>query len=241
MNFIIKRFGSVQSKSGPSANWIKRNPKGDSGIRAPPDTYAPAAAEIWSGITGKNPPPSFKETQNDYFQDSLYTPPAKPYTGIGPIKFPLKYPEFDQKTLSSQASGLPAPGAWRAVSFDDPNTAPIGQYPKIEPQWTQLKDPHQYWDKQGRRNYGDILYDHDNFTDYISIGPEIHWWLPFQGFLKAVGLIALGSGLVILWDPRSHLWFAEKEYPYEGLRAELGGDPKNEDDNWMSTNARIRD
>lgn len=235
MNFIIKRFGSVTPKKGAPVGWIKENPKGDSGLRAPPDAYEPSAAELWSGISGVNPPPSFNETRDDYLQHSLYTPAAKPYTGIGPLKFPLKYPEFDQKSLSSQASGLPSPGAWRFVPFDDAKSAPIGDYPAVVPQWAQLKDPHTYWDKQGRRNYGDILYDHDNFTDYLSIGPEIHWWTPFQGFLRTCGLIALGSVLVILWNPKSHLWFAEKEYPYNGLRLELGGDPKNEEDNWMST------
>ena len=231
----FKRFSSIKPTAGDSTGWFKTNPKGDSGLRAPPDPYEPAAAELWSGITGVNPPPSLEETKNDYLQHPLYTPPAKPYTGIGPLKFPLKFPEFDQKILSAQASGLPSPGAWSYVPFDDPKSAPIGDYPAVVPQFTQLKNPSTYWDQQGRRNYGDVLYDHDNFTDYISIGPEIHWKTPLIGLLRAFGLIGLGSGLVVLWNPKSHLWFAEKEYPYDGLRLELGGDPNNDKDNWMST------
>lgn len=154
----------------------------------------------------------------------------KPQTGIGPLLPPLKWPEYDQKTPSMEESGLPSPPNWHDKGFDDAETAPIGDYPRIRSQFAQLRDPFKYWDQQGRRDYGEILYDHDQYTDMWSIGPEVHWWEPFKHSVKLLGVIAAMGACVHWWDPEKHLWFAEKDYPFDGLRVELGGDPENVSD-----------
>ncbi|TPX44723.1 hypothetical protein SeMB42_g04237 [Synchytrium endobioticum] len=104
-------------------------------------------------------------------------------------------------------------------------------YPRDVPmQWTQLRDPYKYWDQQGRRNYGEIMYDHDNYTDFLGIGPEVHWYVPFMGMMKVFGFIALVAFGVAWYDPAANMYFTERDYPYDGLRLELGGDPEDPDD-----------
>ncbi|TPX40572.1 hypothetical protein SeLEV6574_g06546 [Synchytrium endobioticum] len=145
-----------------------------------------------------------------FFQHPLYIPLAQPKTGLGPIIPPLKWPEYDQSVLSAQQSG------------DYPRDVPM--------QWTQLRDPYKYWDQQGRRNYGEIMYDHDNYTDFLGIGPEVHWYVPFMGMMKVFGFIALVAFGVAWYDPAANMYFTERDYPYDGLRLELGGDPEDPDD-----------
>jgi NhaP-type Na+/H+ or K+/H+ antiporter len=43
--------------------------------------------------------------------------------------------------------------------------------------------------------------------------------------LHIFGIIAAIFMSVYIWDPSQHMWFAEKDYPFDGLRVELGGDP----------------
>lgn len=86
--------------------------------------------------------------------------------------------------------------------------APIGDYPRLPVQYTALKDPFGYWDKQGRRNYGEILQDHDLFLDEWSVGPLEHWSKPMKQHAKlwaAMGVFVFG---IWWWDPESHMWWA---------------------------------
>ncbi|KAI9095202.1 hypothetical protein DFS34DRAFT_189261 [Phlyctochytrium arcticum] len=203
--------------------------------KAKPDTLRPVAHEIWSREQSKDQAtPAAAESTDVYtpFEHPIYTPPSRPYTGIGPLAPPLKFPEYDQKTPSAQASGLPSPPNWWESPFDNDALSPIGEYPRITPQWSQLKDPYKYWDQQGRRNYGEILYDHDNFMDQWGIGPEQHWWPTFKIFLQWMAV--LGSmGVAVHWawsDPMKILMMSEKDWPMDGLRVQLGADPNNPDD-----------
>jgi hypothetical protein len=170
--------------------------------KAPADPILPSSAEMWNPASSPQP-----DSTDSFFQHPLYTPPASPDVGLGPLKAPLRWPKYDQRTPSAEASGLPSPPHWRQVPFDHAASAPIGTYPHVTPQWSQLKDPFGYWDQQGRRNYGEVLYDHENFTEVWSIGPEIHWWKPFVGTAKVFGTIGFMAFLVYLWDPSEHLWF----------------------------------
>ncbi|KND03546.1 uncharacterized protein SPPG_01023 [Spizellomyces punctatus DAOM BR117] len=208
---------------------------GSDEAKAAPEPLRGVAAELW---TDQQVPQTLKPDSdpNALLQHPLYTPPMKPQTGIGPLIAPLKWPEYDQKMPSSEESGLPSPPNWHDRGFDDPVSAPIGDYPRIRPQFAQLRDPFKYWDQQGRREYGEVLYDHDNFTDMWSIGPEVHWWVPFKHCAKLLGIVALMGACVHWWDPEKHLWFAEKDYPFNGLRVELGGDPNDENDTFHRTN-----
>jgi hypothetical protein len=64
----------------------------------------------------------------------------------------------------------------------------------------------------------------DNFTDVMSIGPmedptnALAAWKAMGSFILVI------CGIVYFWDPEKHLFWAEKDYPFNGLSAELGGE-----------------
>jgi len=90
------------------------------------------------------------------------------------------------------------------MTFDDPIHAPIGDYPRVPIQWGELKDPYKYWDKQGRREYGDILYDHENYTDIWGPGVDYDWRHTAKGLGMFAGFMAFVYGLIFWWDPSEH-------------------------------------
>jgi hypothetical protein len=100
-----------------------------------------------------------------------------------------------------------------------------------------LKDPFTYWDKQGRRNYGEILHDMDNFTDSMGIGPMEDTTNAMEAWKFSASFIAVIVGVVYFWDPEKHLFWAEKDYPFDGLRVELGGDKNDPSDNFNSAHS----
>jgi hypothetical protein len=67
-----------------------------------------------------------------------------------------------------------------------------------------LKDPHSYWDVQGRRNYGEIIHDQDMFTDVWGIGPEQDSSFGFKLLAQAVGFVSLVCLGVWVWNPENH-------------------------------------
>ena len=183
-------------------------------LKEPASALWPTEADIaestktHSAIPKTLPPHPSSAPDFAFFQHPLYIPLAQPKTGLGPIIPPLKWPEYDQSVLSAQQSNLPSPPRWWYREFGDRENDPIGDYPRDVPmQWTQLRDPYKYWDQQGRRNYGEIMYDHDNYTDFLGIGPEVHWWVPFMGMMKAFGFIALVTFGVAWYDPSAHMYF----------------------------------
>ena len=207
--------------------------------RDTPEPLPKAAPELWTALNHPHYQPSStqeEEYDKELFSHPMYSPEASPDVSLGPLQRPLHFPEWDQRVPSMQASGLASPPTWTDIPYDSPATrdSPIGPYPRLERQWTALRDPFKYWDQQGRRSYGEVLYDHDNFSDQWSPGPVEHYGGALLGTAKTFGLIGFLSFLVYLWDPESKLWFAEKEYPFEGLRKELGGDPQDSKDNWMA-------
>ncbi|KAJ3015951.1 hypothetical protein HKX48_004290 [Thoreauomyces humboldtii] len=233
--FAASRRSTVPIGASASALTSARHYGYNPDNRVPAEPVKGVAAEIWSTKQkgGALPPPSVPAQDPEAFlQHPLYTPAAKVQTGLGPVVAPLVWPEYDQRTPSSESSGLPSPPNWHDAGFDVAATAPIGDYPHVRPQFAQLRDPFKYWDQQGRRNYGEIMYDHDNFTEIFSIGPEVHWWQPAKHSLQFLAVVAGMAACVHWWDVEEHLWFAEKDYPYDGLRVELGGDPNDETDTY---------
>ncbi|KAI8814386.1 hypothetical protein BJ742DRAFT_864919 [Cladochytrium replicatum] len=203
--------------------------------RLPPDPIPFVGAQLYDVKRGASPKDQAPEPveSDTLLQHPMYTPPAKPQTELGRVDPPMHMPVYDQTPGPSQATGSPT--SWWYVEFDDRATAPIGDYPRDVPmQWTQLKDPHTYWDKQGRRNYGEVLYDHANFVDFMSSGPQPHPWRYLVATFHVLGTIGLIGFAVYWWDPYKHRWFAEKDYPFDGLRVELGGDPSDPEDKWMA-------
>ncbi|KAI9205473.1 uncharacterized protein BJ171DRAFT_500578 [Polychytrium aggregatum] len=200
--------------------------------REAPEAGFPAASEIWSN---NHVPPSAPKVPVDepdaVLTHPVYTPLPKPNTSIGPMAAPLKWPEYDQRLPSADKSGLPSPAHWHYREFDDQLVAPTGDYPRDVPfQWTQLKDPFKYWDQQGRRNYGEILHDQDAMTDWLGIGPEPHWGPLAWASVKFLGVIGTFATVIYLWDPSKHMHAAARDYPFDGLRVELGSDPADPND-----------
>ncbi|KAJ3221105.1 hypothetical protein HK099_003777 [Clydaea vesicula] len=158
------------------------------GVRADPEPLPEVAHEIWTRLQTKKPykGPKPETDPKDLFYGELYTPIAKPKTGLGPLIAPLKWPEYDQKSPPAQQYNFNSPPAWWAYEFEDRATAPIGDYPRNVPlQWNQLKDPFKYWDKQGRREY--VIYIVEKLSMF--------------GFFALIGLYAS------YYDPASHvLW-----------------------------------
>ncbi|KAJ3024941.1 UNVERIFIED_CONTAM: hypothetical protein HDU68_007639 [Siphonaria sp. JEL0065] len=204
--------------------------------RAAPEMPDPSASEIWTNKQLKPKELTHKDTfdADEVLAHPLRTPAAKPYTGIGEkLIGPLKWPEFDQSGLLASRNPLikspPGPDPSLA-NFEDDLDAPIGAYPRITHQFTELKDPFKYWDQQGRRNYGEVLADQELQMNQWSHGPGVH-----RGpFLKAILVVLATFGgmytAIDAWDPSQHLWQAERDYPYNGLHLELGADPENLED-----------
>ncbi|KAI9344030.1 hypothetical protein BDR26DRAFT_917450 [Obelidium mucronatum] len=201
--------------------------------RAAPELPLESAAELW---TNRQLPPK-PLTHVDTFDAAevlahpLRTPPAKPYVGLGEkLLGPMKWPEFDQSGLlaaqNPKIKSPPGPDPSLAY-FEDPLDAPIGAYPRITHQFTELKDPFKYWDKQGRRNYGDIVADQELQMNQWSHGPG-HAQGPY---IKAIAVVLATFFAVYqsidFWSPEHHLWQAERDYPFNGLHLELGADPND--------------
>ncbi|KAJ3122359.1 hypothetical protein HK098_002912, partial [Nowakowskiella sp. JEL0407] len=205
-------------------------------LKEAPEPVLESAQELWSKSKGYQPPPQNPDAEEDrVFRHPLYTPPAKYETGVGPLFDPLKYPEYDVKRPSDKQIGIYRPPFWHEFDWEDPKESPIGAYPRDIPYiWTQLRDPHNHWDKQGRREFGELLHDHSNYADWLSIAPEVHWYEPFKLTLTVAAWVVVMGVSISLWDPEKRRPWAFKEYPYDGLRVELGGDPADEEDKWMS-------
>ncbi|KAJ3219152.1 hypothetical protein HDU67_002485 [Dinochytrium kinnereticum] len=192
----------------------------------------PSASEIWTARNSPDHASSTGAPEKDadaLLQGSLYTPRSKLDISLGPLAFPLKWPEYDQGLKPN--GGLPhigTPPGYDPATFDAPDNPPPGGYPNIPHQWTQLKDPYKYWDQQGRRTYGDVLHRYDNLTDEWGIGPNVSPWFGLKKSAQAALLIGVVTFGVALWSPEDNLWFAPKDFPYNGLRVELGGDPNDE-------------
>jgi len=58
-------------------------------------------------------------------------------TSIGPLVGPLKWPEYDQKTLSAQQMNLPSPPYWNYQEMEDREDASVGLYPRNVPMQVQ--------------------------------------------------------------------------------------------------------
>ncbi|KAJ3287232.1 hypothetical protein HDU79_005855 [Rhizoclosmatium sp. JEL0117] len=205
--------------------------------RATPELPLPSSGELWSN----NQVPPSKPSHADTFDPDaivthpLLTQPAKPYTGIGEKMLgPLKWPEFDQSGLLASTNPLvkspPGPDPSLA-NFENALEAPIGAYPRITHQFTELKDPFKYWDQQSRRNYGDIIADQELQMNHWSHGPGVNKGPFLQAILVVLASFAALYNVIDAWDPSKHLWQAERDYPYDGLHLELGADPENLEDN----------
>lgn len=200
--------------------------------RAPEDPHVPTAPELWTqkhiGVPKPRTPPY---DPSAIFSHPLYTPPSSVDISVGPLIPPLALPEFDQsRPTLAQNPRLSKFYAYKHEQFggvDDP----LGGYPRLPMQWAHLKDPYKYWDQQGRRNYGDLLYEHENLTDQMSfVGPTLDPSAFYQGVFQVFLTIGIVYTFIAYYNPEKNLWMAEKDYPFDGLRIELGGDPNNKDD-----------
>ncbi|KAJ3103360.1 hypothetical protein HDU97_010198 [Phlyctochytrium planicorne] len=190
----------------------------------------PSGSELWTaknvpGYVNKGLPPA--EDPDRLLDGPLYTPRAKLDVTLGPLISPLKWPEYNQRNGRPNA-GLPhinMLAGYDPTTYDRIDNPPPGGYPDIPHQWTQLKDPLKYWDQQGRREYGEVLHRYDNLSDEWGVGAEISPWYPLMKTAQVAAVIAGVTLALAWWDPEAHRWFSHKDFPYDGLRVELGGDP----------------
>ncbi|KAJ1562329.1 Lysophospholipase D gdpd1 [Cladochytrium tenue] len=219
--------------SDPTDNYYGRKME-----RAPYDELEPTAPEIWTRRQVGNPAPKFpKDDPDALLQDPLYTPPPKEDVGIGPMLYPLHMPEYDQtRPDAANRPELSKFYTYKHLEFfhvDDP----IGDYPRLPTQWAVLKDPYKYWDQQGRRNYGEIMHDHANLLGTASfLGPAAPSGLYAKVYLKFFLAVFTVYGLVTWWDPYKNRLYEERDFPFDGLRVELGSDPANSEDTVLSAN-----
>ncbi|KAJ3128813.1 hypothetical protein HK101_005332 [Irineochytrium annulatum] len=209
-------------------------------LKDPPEPLDPAAYEMWVQKQIGKPTPKIPDDKHDpdvIFKHHMYTPPQKFDLSLGhsvdKLLPPLKWPEYDQ----SEPSDKQRPDLYYTYGhyeFDDASKSHIGDYPRLPMQWNALKDPYKYWDQQGRRNFGEVMQDHDHMTDeWTAAAPMMDPWPVFRNMCITWGAIGLVAFTVAWWDPSEHILLAYPDYPYDGLRVELGGDPNNPDDNWM--------
>jgi hypothetical protein len=155
------------------------------------DHTTPVAVDLWLKKNSAKQPDVFKHPQ--------YIPLNEEATGL--VNKPgLVWPEFDQ----SRGVDPKKPNSYLFRPYDDNETSPIGDYPRITPQFASLRDPFKYWDQQSRRNFGEILYDHDNFTDSWGIGVEMDPAHPRKALFKFTAFFATLVGLIVLWNPEKH-------------------------------------
>jgi hypothetical protein len=177
--------------------------------KLPVKPLTPTASEIWTNERfPPGPPQVAPENPDAIFSHPVYTPQAKPNTGLGPLAEPLHWPEFDQamKPTDVTMPGVSSPPVVKVVDWDHPTDSPIGDYPRLPVQYTALKDPFKYWDQQGRRNYGEVLHEHHNLLDEWSIGPEVEGWTQLKATLQVFAFIALMGFGVAAFDPEKNLW-----------------------------------
>ena len=79
-----------------------------------------------------------------------------------------------------------------------------------------------------------MLHEFDNFTDIWGIGHEGSMKRALESLRRVLGVVFVIAGAVYFWDPKSHAIWAEKDYPFDGLRVEMGGDPNDPSDTFNS-------
>ena len=178
--------------------------------RAPPDLTLEPAHEIWTRekLGLKRKPREPMSTEGRLYDHPMYTPIDPPHTGLGPLISPMKWPEYDQSMLSAQQMNLPTPPYWNYVEIEDRESAPIGDYPRHIPmQYAVLRDPFKYWDQQMRRNFGEVMYDHDEITDVWGPGPEVAWQKPLKLSLSFFTPFLILGALFYAVDLDSEPWW----------------------------------
>ena len=78
------------------------------------------------------------------------------------------------------------------------------------------------------------MHEFDNFQDIWGIGHEGSMKRALESLRRVFGVVAIVAGVVYFWDPKSHAIWAEKDYPFDGLRVEMGGDPADPSDKFNS-------
>ena len=235
MNFLLRAVSKRDISTGPQVKKrvmlrysTKRLLRPEAGKREAAEPLKKVASDLWTIQQGGLVDDLPKINEDSMLSHPLYTPTELPNTSIGPLFFPLKWPSLDQKIIPHHLT----------ISNFDSNPQ-IGGYPtSIPQQWCNLKDPYSYWDQQGRRNYGDLIPDQDNFMDWLGIGTEVGWRKPLASLFRVFAAFGLLGTLVYHWDPQSRVLWTPREFPFNGLRTELGGDPNDESDDWMKAHSR---
>ncbi|KAG0169884.1 hypothetical protein DFQ28_002790 [Apophysomyces sp. BC1034] len=97
----------------------------------------------------------------------------------------------------------------------------IGDYPNLPRNSNQLRSPFGWWDNQDRRNFNETLHEEDEILGVW--GPDIHTYSPY----KALGQLTLfftllGGFSAFIYKVRPERPCAQRSYPFDGLKEELG-------------------
>ncbi|KAK9723248.1 hypothetical protein K7432_002097 [Basidiobolus ranarum] len=113
----------------------------------------------------------------------------------------------------------------------------IGDYPNLPWENKQTRYPRDYWDQTERRNFGETIPEQDEVLSVWITDPNpINPWRALAELI-AVGSVIVGGTLALATYALPDREVAiPRDYPYDGLRVEMGGDPNDSED--LSRSAR---
>jgi NADH dehydrogenase (ubiquinone) 1 beta subcomplex subunit 8 len=113
----------------------------------------------------------------------------------------------------------PALSKENAKTYSDPQ---VGDYPNLPFENLQTRSVHDQWDdRQGKANFGDVLHEEDEILN--TWAPELTD-VSMGEALRGLGtfLVVAGLGVGVLAYTSAEPHFVRREYPYDGLKEELG-------------------
>ncbi|OMJ18344.1 NADH dehydrogenase [ubiquinone] 1 beta subcomplex subunit 8, mitochondrial [Smittium culicis] len=101
--------------------------------------------------------------------------------------------------------------------------AQIGDYPNLPWIKAEEKTPYGWWDRQNRRNFGEVVHEHEDILGMQSNSVYYHppWSKVLLQWVGFVSLLAGGAFLVYYIVPPPVA--VPKFYPFNGLEKEMGG------------------
>ncbi|KAI8868253.1 hypothetical protein GQ42DRAFT_102542, partial [Ramicandelaber brevisporus] len=121
------------------------------------------------------------------------------------------------------------PTSWAHTGYVDPDPQ-NGDYPNVPMISINHKSPYGWDDVQDRRNFGDVVPEHDHVLNKWGPGTEdlrINRWTALFQF-GIFGAIVATLGTIVYFNQRTpHV--VPRTFPYDGLRLEYGADPKDDE------------
>ncbi|KAK9701772.1 hypothetical protein K7432_011563 [Basidiobolus ranarum] len=138
--------------------------------------------------------------------------------------------------LSIQPSEARLAHSFSKPPYVDPDPQ-IGDYPNLPWENKQLRYPRDYWDQTERRNFGETIPEQDEILGIWITDPNpINPWRALAELL-VVGSVIVGGAIALAKYALPDREIAvPRDYPFDGLRVEMGSDPNDVED--LSRSAR---